>query len=655
MPMSFAAVALASVAMLGRWEAQTQPQPADWQRVPVQLDALSPPQRLGVRAELLRQNIPVIPQVVVVSDWGSYLRAIAHWSPAGRFPVLFDAGTAESRHDIARFVRAFEPARVVRWNAPDAVDLPRPREARQAVIDKTIRSAWDLDTIDNAPDLLELWAASPAFAPGIIAADAADPAWPAAVALAAGRAQPIVWVQTKGNPNGAFDPDEVELLASAIELGAQSTGMPWRALGDRVDALTICLNCPVKIRHGGDEFLATTDRLGRLADGTRWAWASQIFGTQEDAAYQAMCALFLMPKRALAFDGYPDEGAWRTYGMHGAVDSLRRFGLDVLAPAAAGGRGLVDWRMLGATPLACDLIMVNTKGMRNWFDLSPGRAYSGDVPLLDRPAIIAFIHSFSAIQPGLPATIAGRWFQRGAYAYSGAVHEPYLQAFVPPAILAERLTHAFPWAAAVRHDDGPVWKVAVFGDPLITLGPPAQRMDAPFSLPGAHDVEQRAQEHLASGRSADALWELIIAGADARAAELARAWWKDDPTRITTQVADAALLPAFHQGDALLLMRLFMRLRDAEAIEPWHLDVLWHGARFGAGALAQHDAETLLTVLRQQLRPEQLGADAVEAAEMMQRIGSMHDPVAFLRSVRTDRPQDQRLIDAAVRGMTGRR
>ncbi len=647
---TFAAAGLAALSQ----SAQPQPKESGWERVPVQLESLSPPQRLGVRAELLRQNVPVIPVVVIVDDWSSYLEAIGAWRPSGRFPVLFDAGTAESRLDIARFVRSFEPERVVRWKAGGEEGWPRDREARQARIESAVRAAWDLDEVPDAPELNVLWAASPACAPGIIVADGQDPSWPAAAALSAGRAQSIVWVQTKGNPNGAFEADEAELLASAIELGAQGTGLEWRGLGDRLDAVTLCLNCPVKIKDAKDEFLATTDRIGRLAGGQRWAWASQIFGTQEDAAYQAMCALFLMPRRTLAFDGYPDEPQWRPYAMEQAVDVFREFGLEVRSPSRIGGRGLADWRILGATALGCDLVLVNTKGMRNWFDLSPGRAGSGDVPILDRPAMVSFIHSFSAIQPGLPATIAGRWFQRGAYAYIGAVHEPFLQAFVPPAIFAERLTRAYAWGPAARLDDGPVWKVAVFGDPLITLGPPAPRAKVEaLSLVETEDVSGRAEAMLTHGKLPDALWELLLLGRTERVRDLAAAVLKDESAPVDQAILDAALVAAFDQRDAALLAAAYRRLDDASAAEDWRRDLLWHGLRLGVGAAPAAEAERMLTMLKRNLRPEQLGTDAVEIAEMMART-RLGDPVAYLRTVPITRPIDKRAVDEAMRRLGGR-
>src|SRR5262249_17504207 len=109
-------------------------------------DQLPPPVKLGVRVEYLRQTWPAIPRVGVVSDPGSYVAPIAHWSSKGRFPVLLDDGSWSSRWGIARFVRAFEPKTVERWSIPEAEKAtwawPVEREKQQALVERAAAAAW---------------------------------------------------------------------------------------------------------------------------------------------------------------------------------------------------------------------------------------------------------------------------------------------------------------------------------------------------------------------------------------------------------------------------------------------------------------------------------------------------------------------------------
>ena len=68
--------------------------------------------------------------------------------------------------------------------------------------------------------------------------------------------------------------------------------------------------------------------------------------------------------------------------------------------------------------------------------------------VLSVPAVVAMVHSFSAEYPYNPGTLAGRWLANGAYLYFGAMEEPYLQAFRPPALVAGLMMEHLPLAAA---------------------------------------------------------------------------------------------------------------------------------------------------------------------------------------------------------------
>src|SRR5947207_14863192 len=70
---------------------------------------------LGQRVLQVQHAATVCNTVVIVGDSSSYVRAISGWTPGRRFPVLIDDGTPAARDDIARVVRAFKPAHVVRF------------------------------------------------------------------------------------------------------------------------------------------------------------------------------------------------------------------------------------------------------------------------------------------------------------------------------------------------------------------------------------------------------------------------------------------------------------------------------------------------------------------------------------------------------------
>ena len=105
--------------------------------------------------------------------------------------------------------------------------------------------------------------------------------------------------------------------------------------------------------------------------------------------------------------------AWQNW--HRAVDPVNRFGM----------------------------VLFNSSGGPDWFTISGGVGRPSDIPR-GVPAAVAMIHSFSAADPNDPQTIAGRWLSHGAFAYFGAVNEPFLLAFRPPGLVAELLAAEVP-------------------------------------------------------------------------------------------------------------------------------------------------------------------------------------------------------------------
>ncbi len=604
---------------------------------------------LAARLEKAAAGARVIPVVVIVPDARSYLGAIERWTPTQRFPVLWDAGTVRSARDVARFVRAFAPARVVRWSSPDATPFPAQAAARRDLIEGAWRRAWDGAPTDDPGVMRDTWRKAGAEPAGMVVADAGDPAWAAALAIASARAAPLVWVDGHGAVSAAWEADGADAYCAQVELAAQQTGLSWRGLGDEVDAVTYCGSIPAKIKVGEDLF-ALSDRVGRLADGTRWAWASQVWGDSPRAAYTAMCGIFLSEREAWLFDSYPDEAPWNLYALREAGGVLQRAGWSARLNAPRPG-GLDDWRNACAPGLASGLVMVNTKGNRDFFDLFPGRGTPGDIPVLRTPAAAYFIHSWSANQPGEPGTVGGRWIEHGAWGYLGSVQEPYLQAFATGAGVASRLASGWAWGAAVRAPGLPAGKLACFGDAMARLG---ERVDASGPGPAEADalpledavpLEDRISGALRAGRFDEALREMMLSGRETDAARLARALLKDQPGAISPAMAEPAVEAAFLAGDALLLIEMVQRLDPARDADGLTRDMLWAGVRGAIGQASPADAERLVACLMQRLREGQVGTDAVDAARLMEASGTRFDPVGFLQSVGTTRVKDRRIID----------
>lgn len=582
-------------------------QGADEQRM------IPPPVILGLRSDLVRTKLKVRPTVVIVRSPDDYARMIAAWSLGERYPVLIDDGSRRAREDIARFVRAFAPKSVVRWASADGVKLPTDAESRAATFDAVWRAAWDART----PEELEaIWKQTAFTAPGVVVSSPFDTAWTAAIALAAGRGQNIIWVNQKPSTPSSVLPDaELASLDSAIRSGIEALRPVegWKAVGDQIDAVTLCLNIGSRISSPDGE-LALTDHIGRMADGSRYAWCGMIFGDEARAAYCAMCALYLQPVGAWVFDGYKAEFA-PPYHLEKAVEMLDKAGLRLstnLPPRA----GIEEWRERSRFGVAADFVHVNSSGHSRFFDLNPGRGFPSDVPPLSRPAMVHFIHSFSAQFIADADTVGGRWIENGAYAYVGSVHEPFLSAFLPGHAVVARLWTRAPWGAAVRQDGGKAWKINVFGDPLLTVGPPAPRHDEPLMLEGAVSLDDEMRTALKARKMSQGLAALVLLGRDKDVVRLAQAAFNPDAAAMDPQVAAIALTAAFRERDAELFMRLYHAMAPGDQREMLNADMLWRIAR---PSLSTAD-EKLITLLRETIRPHSMADDASALASSISRL-----------------------------------
>ncbi|MFG0241184.1 MAG: hypothetical protein ACF8R9_00215 [Phycisphaerales bacterium JB054] len=584
---------------------------------------------LGRRAGALLATRPVIRTVVIVPDPASYAEAVARWTPMAMFPVLIDDGSWAAQEDIARFVRGFQPESVVRWEAPDGTIRPgAPMRTRRAVpnarqlTDQALLRAWGVkadEPSDVTPaDLVGAWKAIGHACPGIILADERDPAWTAALAIAAARGEPIFWTEFPALAiNGSLEMAQAEAFCAQLDELCDSQPLPWRDLGDAIDAVTICGALPARIKTSANEFVATTDRIGRAGntpEGARWAWAGQVFGSEPLAAYRAMCSIFQRPRSAWTFDGYGSTEPWVQWDGTRASKSLGDAGLLAMLDDEPRNTA-ADWKLRAERPVHAGLILINSSGNRGWFDLSNTRANAGDVPLLDVPAAVHMVHSWSAVAPDRPTTVAGRWLQRGVFAYVGSVHEPYLQAFVPTPLVAERMLAGMAFGAAGRLDGAPLWRISVLGDPLYTLRPESRVSDAALPLEDAVPLDEQFKEAAAERRYAEMFTALSLSARDSDAARLFEAMLRDQPASLDADVARAGLYMLFRTGMDDAFLRAFAALTEEDQSDLQVIDALWHVGRRAVRERGDY-ADAALSLMSSHTRQGQADADAAELRQL---------------------------------------
>ncbi|MBX3321526.1 MAG: hypothetical protein KF757_00910 [Phycisphaeraceae bacterium] len=612
--------------------------------------ATSPPAlALADHLRRTRENSRLIPTLVIVRDEPSYLSAISKWTSTTRFPVLLHDGSIEAAEDIARFCRAFEPSSVIEYHAANAQAWTRDRDSRIRRIEHTLFEATTGRT--DFASMLEWTTATKqtrSLTPGLVVADPEDTLWPAALALAAGRSQPIIFTRSPGRINTALSLEDAFTLERFLRDAAQNLDLAWAGINDDVDAITLALQVPVKVRSREEppDFLATTDFLSRSDPParSRWAFVGQLHGSQARAAYLAMSSLFLGAHSAWLFDGYSSERGWDEYDATRAANTLKNLGWTTTL-FDEPRQSLEVWRAAAVRPLNADLVFVNSMGNPEFFRLRPGDASPGDVPLLTRPIAVHFVHSFSLARPADRDTVGGRWLAHGAYAYFGSVHEPQLAAFVPTPRVAARLAAGLPFAAAVRYDTGEPWKLAVIADPLLTLGPPLPRIESALALDPTTNLGDRAAQAVGEHRFTDAIELFSLLGRDSDAVRLTQALRREQPDSITPDLAKAALMPMFRAGRPDDVVALFRALAPADREQEIFLDALWHAAR-----LRLYTDPATTDLLRQHLRPGQIAADALELADVIAHQHDRHAAAGFLNSMRprVTSPRDQRQIDRRV-------
>ncbi len=482
--------------------------------------------QVGYRITTLRKRIPVVNRVVLVPDEETFLVAINEWSLAGRWPILI-----EDDYFTPMFIRRFKPKEILK--------LPKTAANPNTTLDKRMQQAVDYAwriprqnetdpvtfTLDVVPQLAaDSWKQIGWTPPGIVLTTTKDTAWPGAVALASAYGQPLLFLEGFfGTPNAIVTPEKWNLLNTRINTLVHNIDYSYDTLGDDIDTMTIVRDLPVKY-HTQDnpkEILSTTDGLARSNTGNRWAIVGWIRGSATQSLYTAMCSIFLPPEDALLYNSYPSNDIWGNYAMTTAKQTLDSRGMEV-TETHMPNTNVYDWLTRFNQGSNVDLFMVNTKGEEGWFDLSPAthlthpkrtigpRAYAQDIPILNEPAAVYFIHSWSTRRPKLRDTVAGSWLDRGAYIYIGSVDEPYLTAFIQPEHFAARIAAGIPLLIASRFEKSPPWKIATIGDPLATIARnPLPRL-APSSFPlftnNTHTLDSLLQTSVTNATDGTASW-----------------------------------------------------------------------------------------------------------------------------------------------------
>ncbi|MBL9119592.1 MAG: hypothetical protein JNL80_06745 [Phycisphaerae bacterium] len=559
--------------------------------------------------------MPVARQVTLVPDAATWLDEISHWSRECRWPVLIE-------NDVLTplFIRAFKPERVLRRASVGA--LPESKAEREQRMEAAVTRAWNGNP-DEMTSLAALRAAQ-LIPPGVAITSAGDDAWPAAVALAAGRGLPLLFVDGDyGAPNETMKSDSVKQLESAIRGAIETTGLSYRALGDSVDAIALCRSVaakckitlppdqsvaiPIGSELNRDDPLSTIDLLGRTDNGSRYGVVGWIFGPSDRAAYMAMCSLFLERGSWWFLSGYPMTDPWSIYAPDEASKLANTVGFT--SRATTGEQmSLANWRRLLMGGFDADVLVMNSKGDSATFALFKNdNGMTQDIPFLSRPAALHLIHSWSLTRPGDRWTIGGRLLERGVYAYFGSVQEPALVAFLPPRQLVTRWGGLGPFLIASRYLEGELdrpWRLTAIGDPLMVCIAPAKRTVPTAKLPEARgeDVRAAARERVIriakAGDAPDpadfaqAMHDLRMLGEDAPVTSL---WKIARISKFASSAAADALPSLFRERNFDEFLAAY---RSLERPDDNARDMLWHLAAPRVGSL---DAP-ILDYLRRNLR-----------------------------------------------------
>ncbi len=590
---------------------------------------------LGGRVEMVHRAFPVVDQVVLVPDAATYLDELSRWSPRGRWPVLL-----EDDHFAPMFIRRFEPAQVIRRSPAGGV-------ADRRRLESVVLTTWGGDPRTDTP--AEVFARANHVPPGVVITSLQDPAWTAAVALAAGHGQPLAWLDEPfGGPNQLLEPGGLRRLRAAVDRLVVEAGDPHAGVGDAIDTITLCRDVAGRadIASGADseEIRAVTDLLGRGPAGQRYAFTGWIFGGEIRCAYAAMSALFLDRSRFWLYDTYADPAVVGAYGMEEAARLLDARAFEV--STFDGDQTTVQSWLGNVLPggVSTDVLVMNSGGESTAFALRDDRVYCGDVPVLNRPLALHFTHSFSLKAPAAAGTIGGQWLAHGVYAYLGSVDEPRLAGFIPPKFFVDRCVNLVPFLVAGRKwDDSPPWKIQTIGDPLMIcrsplLPRPPRLAPPPPGDADRIDVNEHAKTLMRQAATdktgvamSQAMATLDLLGADDVAIRL---WQLAAQDGLAEAAAAGAMGPLFRARLTEEFCRAWAAL---PAPDPVDRDMLWHLM----GPRLRFADDDVLIMVQSSIRRCQVDADVARLApHLTAAFGAAHTRSLIQREL--DRIQNPR-------------
>ena len=408
--------------------------------------------------------------VVLVPDETSFIVAIDQWTDDMYWPVLI-----EDSWFAPMFVQSFGPKVLARWSESLGMD-------RHSSVAHRIRQV-----ITNHNSHLQY--PSESLPPGIVVVDVDSSLRAGGLALAVGRAQPLFELRASGRVRTIADTAAIEKLNNRL-LDLLSS----QQLIDERSWCGISLAGPYPYRYRSNDrdagVFAVDDRLGRHGNGDRIAVVGRLTGNATQSVYQAMCSLFLQPRRVLLANTYGKQQAIaQAYAMVHANRLLaKRY---TMTHANGSSLNIQSFRKLTQPVNPYDMIWANSSGGPATWRITGGSGTTADIPI-GRPAMIHMTHSFSAADPWNVNTLAGRAIVGGTYWYFGSVHEPYVQAFAQPTGMALRVLAGTPVAFAARRLRGqPMstpWKLMLIGDPLFTLRAEPVARAAPPTIKGTTRV-----------------------------------------------------------------------------------------------------------------------------------------------------------------------
>lgn len=553
--------------------------------------------RLGQRSFAVHQTLRIHDELLIVRTPGAALAAIAEAEQGTFRAVLIDDGTIAAGENIIRFARAFKPA-VIRF---ESATPPLPPAGER------------MTALRAAALFKEPAQGKPASAPGagVVAVDPQEDSSIAGAALARARRAPLVAVNAP-KPWDHILPEAAVKLSDEITDALRGYALNYDKLADDIDAVTIVAPFPSKVKFDDarhlpltpginptftckpGEQLALTDLIGRAVKertttpatspgaggGTRafasdrWAWTGLIAAPATEALYRVMCSVCLQADSVFGFDGYDDSAPFNQYSIAKALEVIGPVIRTInQSPGAVLIRSKPDgsassWMATTGRGIGASLWMVNTSGNADFFELKPGRALAGDIPLLTKPATAHFVHSWSAQGPENWNTIAGRFFAHGGFAFIGSMHEPFLQAFVPQGLFAARMVSGMTIGTAARQEGSPPWRVNVLGDAMaMPLAPSPPRIPALAAKPTVTTLEDRTRTAVANKSPTEAAAVFLLRGEDGKAAAVVAAALdtaataRDGKAMQTKPALDRttlgqATLAAFRSGDLPLVAKL---------------------------------------------------------------------------------------------------